>query len=197
MSADLVPEREVARILGLGASTLRSRRLRGTEGVPWVRLPSGSVAYYRSALPDTNRADWICQADAAQILGLTPEALTHRRNRGVAGVPWRKTGGRIWYRRCDLGKMAPRPGHKHTRRGVAAYSTVHQRIGRCYGPAKAWPCATPGCDQTAAHWAYLEGCPDELADADGRNAGLAYCEHPECYRALCPGCHAEETGKAS
>jgi len=191
--AELIRERDAERLLGLRPGTLRKRRSRASEGVPWERLADGTVAYYRTAMPDGNRSEYLCERDAERALGLARGALAHRRKRAAAGVDWHKAKGRVLYRRCDLAKMAARSGPGHLAGDLPTYSTTHKRVAALWGPASIWPCATVGCTEQAAQWAYIEGCEDQHADPTGRNAGLLHCEHPECYRALCATCHSVET----
>ena len=80
--------------------------------------------------------------------------------------------------------IAPTVGH---RKEVVRYESAHARVSTAKGSASEHPCRE--CGETAAEWAYLGGCPDEITEDAVRHYGLRYSLDVSRYVPMCVRCH--------
>jgi len=81
--------------------------------------------------PETSRAeDWICQAEAARIRGVSRQAIGDLIKRGRLHV--RRIGGEPLLNRIEVGRFVPQPGRPRR----LAYLTMHLRHNPFRAPAK-------------------------------------------------------------
>lgn len=84
------------------------------------------------------------------------------------------------------GRTYLRGNESHAWTDRPAYRTVHGRLDRDRGPAKAHTCT---CGAPAAQWAYDHRDPDELTAVVSGGVAVPYSVKPEHYSPLCHPCH--------
>jgi len=68
------------------------------------------------------------------------------------------------------------------------YVTVHNRLSRQRGPARAWTCVL--CPKQAQEWSYDHRCPDERVER--RNGKVfPFSEDLDRYQPVCKSCHTK------
>jgi hypothetical protein len=68
------------------------------------------------------------------------------------------------------------------------YVTVHNRLSRQRGPARAWTCVL--CPKQAQEWSYDHRCPNERIEHRNGKA-VPFSEDLDRYQPVCKGCHSK------
>lgn len=159
----------------------RDRRERNRE--------AGKVTYVRQGRPATVPSRW------KYTPGDTFGALTLVERTGNDRADFRCDCGNI--RTLSINNVrsgvtqncADRRHHPDPRNvgDAAAYSTMHHRLAKLYGPASAHPCFV--CGAQADGCAFLHGTPDVKADSAGKDAGRPFSTDPAQYAPACKSHH--------